>query len=100
MITEAKKEQRLGCPWVPGVSLGQGLEDGIHLLCHSCQGKFKLVLGKGSGRKEGHREAWPLLLSQGAFGSGSWGGHLGEGESSWGRHTSRLLLVSLGKGDS
>ena len=35
----------------PRVSLGQGLKDGIHLLRHSCQGKFKLVLGKGRGRR-------------------------------------------------
>lgn len=39
----------------PAGSLGQGLENGIHLFRHSCQGKFKLVLGRavGGGSREG-----------------------------------------------
>lgn len=47
-----QEEQRPGGPLrCPGGSLGQGLKDGIHLLCHGCQRKLKLILCKASGRR-------------------------------------------------
>ena len=70
MLTQAEKGRSLAAHQAAWGSLGQGLEDGIHLFCHSCQGKFKLVLGgqweEGQGR--------PGLCSSptGAFRKGSW----------------------------
>lgn len=82
-------------------SLGQGLQDGIHLLRHSCQGKFKLVLERAVGGQS--RWAWPLFQPQGDLWEGELGRSLG-----WGRGTpgggpeaggrGRLLLASLEKG--
>ena len=84
----------------PGVSLGQGLEDGIYLLCHSCQGKLKLVLGKGRGQRVMGK---PGLCSCPGMGA-AWGQPLGGKEGSppgggleAGRR-GRPLPLSLGKG--
>lgn len=51
-------------------SLGQGLEDGVHLFRHSCQGKFKLVLG--GQREEGQGRPGLCSSPAGAFRKGSW----------------------------
>lgn len=74
----------------PGGSLGQGLEDGIHLLRHSCQGKFKLVLGR-----EGKRTVMgrPGFCS-GPNGNCLWGRGAGDAtgkreKSFWGRYRGR-----------
>lgn len=66
-----------GCPRRgPRGSLGQGLEDCVHLLCHSCQSKFKLVLGKGRGRVvTGSTDL--CSVRQGGFGEGELGRSLG-----------------------
>lgn len=47
----------------PQASLGQRLEDGVHLLCHGCQGEFELVLGEDHGAVTGR----PDLLPQKGF---------------------------------
>lgn len=72
----------------PGLSLGQGLEDGVHLLRDSCQGKFKLVLGKavGGGSWGGLASApAPGGLLEGEAGEVAWERR----ESSWGRYRDR-----------
>lgn len=78
-----QKEQRPACPLrCPGGSLGQGLENGIHLLRHGCQRKLKLVLCKARGRRVSGN-----LASASAWGdiAGVQGtGHLEEGEVAWG----------------
>lgn len=79
MFTHRQKEQRPGCP---GGSLGQGLEDGIHLLRHGCQRKLKLVLCKDSGRRVRGNLASASAPGDTAGVQGA--GHLERGESSWG----------------
>lgn len=52
MLTQAGGAEARRPTEVPGGgSLGQGLKDGIHLLCHGCQRKLKLILCKASGRR-------------------------------------------------
>lgn len=94
-----QEEQRPGCP---GGSLGQGLEDGIHLLCHGCQRKLKLVLCKASGRRvrrnlasesargdmagvegAGNLEGRRLLVGDAGGAGCCWFLHGGHEESAW-----------------
>lgn len=99
-------KQRENGGWLPTQgprrgSLGQGLQDGIHLLRHSCQGKFKLVLERAVGGQS--RQAWPLFQPQGHIWEGELGRSLGRVGSTPGGGTEaggrdRLLLASLGKG--
>lgn len=76
-----QKEQRPGCPLrCPGGSLGQGLEDGIHLLRHGRQRKLKLVLCKASGRRV--RGNLASASAPGDIAGVKGAGHLERGESS------------------